>query len=440
VPRASSTEVTATPLETPTASRGSALAIRWVCPNDSVPPTPLDGRQRTIGRAEECDAVLPGREISRRHAELGRTGPVLIIRNAGSHNGVFVNGSLVEEAPLERGDVVRLGEWVGVVADVAHDAAFGELIAGLVVGPTLHACLEGLPAVAKSSLPIVLEGEPGTGKERVAAAIHAWSGRAGRIVALNCAAIPETLAESELFGHLKGAFTGADRPGLGLIRAADGGTLFLDEVVELSRAVQAKLLRVVEQQEVVPVGETEPVHVDVRVVAATHEPLERAVADGRFRGDLFSRLAGRTLRLPPLRERREEIPGLFQALLARRARRTPPSLDARLVETLCLADWPYNVRDLDLLAERLLAENPSADLLRRSHLPPELLRNAPAGARPAGAGSKQQREIERLTTALGAHRGNIARAAAAVGISRQRAYRLIRDAGIDLAALRAGSE
>jgi DNA-binding NtrC family response regulator len=220
----------------------------------------------------------------------------------------------------------------------------------------LKELLETVSRVAASDTTVLLTGETGTGKEVVARLIHGMSARAGKpLVAVNCGAIPENLVESELFGHAKGSFTGASERRAGRFVQADGGTLFLDEVGELSLSAQVKLLRVLQQREVTPIGEAQPVAVDVRVVAATHRDLEAMVGSGKFRDDLFYRLNVVPLDMPPLRQRRADIPLLVDHFLDERARRagrtltiTPEAMDA-----LCAYAWPGNVRELENLMERL---------------------------------------------------------------------------------------
>jgi transcriptional regulator with PAS, ATPase and Fis domain len=277
--------------------------------------------------------------------------------------------------------------------------------------------------------------------------MHEWSARRGPFIAVNCAALVPTLAESELFGYRKGAFTGADRPSPGFFRAAEGGTLLLDEITDLPESVQAKLLRALEQREIAPLGESAPVRVDVRVLAATQIPLAKMVEERRFRADLCARLDGLTIRLPPLRERKQEIAYLFAHFLNQHSGGRPPEVEPRLVEQLCIHDWPFNVRELDLLTRRLLVLHGHEPILRRSHLPEQILNRAGTdgqGAAPVAPGSatplrgntpeahraRRERELALLTQALRAHNGSIARAAAAIGISRQRAYRLMEASGI----------
>jgi DNA-binding NtrC family response regulator len=230
---------------------------------------------------------------------------------------------------------------------------------------------------------VLVTGETGTGKEVLARLIHGMSPRAGRpLVALNCGAIPEGLVESELFGHERGAFTGADRQRVGKFEQADGGTIFLDEIGELPLATQVKLLRVLQDREVTPVGSSESLPVDVRVVAATHRDLEAMAGTGQFRQDLFYRLDVVRIDMPSLRTRREDIPLLanhFLAIASARLKRhlsfAPDTLDA-----LIRHDWPGNVRELENTVERMAILSPD-DLISPVHLPPRVQQS---GSVPAG--------------------------------------------------------
>jgi transcriptional regulator with PAS, ATPase and Fis domain len=414
----------------------------------------LSGARVVLGRGDDCGTVLRGSEISRYHAEVARNGPVLVLKDLGSMNGSFVNGRRVDEAPLGLGDVVRLGEWIGLVLELpssvgsgAAAGVHGTIAPGLYGGAALRGAIEPALSAARSDLSIIVEGETGTGKEVVARAVHTESGRKGSFLAVNCAALPENLAEAELFGYRRGAFTGAERASAGHFRSADGGTLLLDEVTDLPAALQAKVLRVLEQREVVPLGESQPVPVDVRLIAAAQEPLERAVVEKRFRADLFARLDGLTVRLPALRERMDDVPYLFARLLTSLGGGHPPAVEPRLVEQLCLYDWPFNVRELVTLVKRMLVLHGHEPSLRLDHLPARFRADAGEGGEAAGpaspaapgrggaaaapaADSPDQIERDRddfaeLLAALRSHGGNVSRAAAAVGISRQRAYRLM---------------
>ncbi len=224
--------------------------------------------------------------------------------------------------------------------------------------PAMRRVLERIDQIADTGANVLIRGETGTGKELVARLVHTSSQRrSAPFVAMNMAAIPENLAESELFGHEKGAFTDADSRRIGKFRAADGGTLFLDEIGDMPKGLQAKLLRTLEEKVVHPVGGSEGVPVDVRLVAATHRNLEQAVADGDFREDLYYRLDVLPLELPPLRERRSDIPALAEHFLdkmnARNGRSVPP-LSAEVLLRLSTFDWPGNVRQLENAIERLV--------------------------------------------------------------------------------------
>ncbi len=420
------------------------VGLQWVFPEYRA--TPFLAERVLLGRGDDCDGLLPGRETSRHHAEVLRVGPVFALNDLGSRNGVFRNGERIVEAALSLGDVIRLGDWVALVVDSLVDSDELEIAPGLIGGGALRRAVAPAHAAAGSDLPIVVQGETGTGKECVARAIHEWSGRAGSFLAVNCAALPETLAEAELFGYRKGAFTGASRDAPGYFRAAHRGTLLLDEVIDLPAPVQAKLLRVIECGEVIPLGETRPRPVDVRLVVAAQFSLHQAVADRRFRADLLARLEGLAVELPPLRERREDVPKLFLELLRRHFGGRPPAVEATLVERLCLHDWPFNVREVVQLARRMAAlhgQRTTLGLAQASGLLTER-RDMPrrdSGQKAADSGGRKERRnavvLGRLREALVYHAGNVSRAASAVGISRQRAYRLLKSSDeIDLEALR----
>ncbi len=463
---AGSTTVTET-RPPPLQASAEDLVLQWVFPQSSSPAVDLrTGRwdELTIGRGETCSIQLTGNEVSREHAALRRSdsGSPASIVDLGSRNGVRVNGRQVPSAPLRPGDVVSLGGWVGVVTGAL--GSFGELAPGLLGGATLSAALAPLRRGAASDLPVVIEGETGTGKERVARAVHLWSGRGGPFLAVNCASLPDGLAEAELFGHRRGAFTGADRASPGLFRSAQGGTLLLDEVSDLSLGIQAKLLRVLEEDEVHPLGETRPVPIDVRVVAAGQQSLSDAVKEGRFRADLLARLDGLTVCLPPLRQRKEDILPLFLHYLAEKSGGRPPAIEADLAERLCVYDWPFNVREVVLLAQRLVVLHAGEAALTAQHLPqrmndtidarlsvlpaPATMDSAASGLAsaadaqcvPSPSASPERDELSELVVALRTTGGNVSRGAAMLGISRQRAYRLLEGKDVDLDALRRDEE
>jgi transcriptional regulator with PAS, ATPase and Fis domain len=343
----------------------------------------------------------------------------------------------VDSVPLAAGDVVRVGSFVGVVTRTPGKVK--ELAPGLLGGAMLEAALIPLEQAATSELPLILEGETGTGKEVVASSLHHWSGRKGRFIAVNCAALPEGLAEAELFGYRRGAFTGADKAQAGLFRDAQQGTLLLDEVSDLPLGVQAKLLRVLEQREVVPLGETRPVKIDVRIVVAGQESLLNAVKEGRFRADLLARLEGVNVRLPALRQRKEDVPGLFVQLLAEHWA-PPPEVSVDLIERLCIHDWPFNVRELVNLVKKLVVFHGGLAKVTARQLPDRIrLGNAslPTPAPPdTEAAIPKRATLEDLMRALQQAGGNVTQAARQLGITRQRAYRLLEAGAVDLTTLR----
>ncbi len=285
-------------------------------------------------------------------------------------------------------------------------------------------------------------GENGTGKELVARAIHDRSLRAaGPFVEVNCAAIPEELIESELFGHVKGAFTGALAARKGKFELADGGTLFLDEVADMSLKTQAKVLRALQEQRIEPVGGAGSVEVDVRVIAATNKRLEEEIQKGRFREDLYFRLNVIPFHVPPLRERREDVPLLarhFVEVLSAEHGRRPRALEPDLLEALSHLPWPGNVRELRNIIERLVIMAPG-DSIGLRHLPASLLEALPAGTAPAAAAipesgslASAREEFERRYI-LAKYRecgGNMSRTAEALGVERSNLYRKMKAYGL----------
>jgi len=289
---------------------------------------------------------------------------------------------------------------------------------------------------AGAAAPVLVVGESGTGKELVARAIHAHGPRASRaFVAVNCGALAETLLESELFGHTRGSFTGAVADAKGLFEQAHGGTIFLDEIGETSPALQVKLLRAIEENEVRPVGAPRPVATDARVVAATNVELERAVAEGRFRQDLYYRLSVVVIRVPPLRDRRADIPLLIETFLKRACARAGRDrhLSAAALDTLVDHAWPGNVRELENTIERLVLFSP-ATTIDVPDLPPGMGGRAVPIEERLFDGLPSLDDVERryLLHVLDRVKGNRTRAAEVLGIDRRTLYRMAERFGLDL--------
>ena len=304
----------------------------------------------------------------------------------------------------------------------------------LMVGhsPAIIQVVKTLARVARTQATVLLQGESGTGKELAARMLHRYSDRADkRLVTANCGAMPEGLLESELFGHVRGAFTGAASSRSGLFREADKGTLFLDEVGDISPALQARLLRVLQEQEILPVGADQAIKVDVRIIAATHRDLATLVREGTFREDLFYRLNVVSVVLPPLRERSHDVPLLidhFLKTLAKRHARGPVAVDPKAQEQLLAYDWPGNVRELHNVLERalVLAEQ---DVIGPEHLPANVRSLEPAAHRTSAESGElvSLAELERahVLRVLRATNGNREAAARTLGISRRTLTRML---------------
>ncbi len=292
--------------------------------------------------------------------------------------------------------------------------------------PAMKGLFDQLSKVMNTRATIHIYGETGTGKELVAQAVHYEGNRADKLfVATNCAALPENLLESELFGHIRGAFTGADRDKKGLFEVADGGTLFLDEIGEMSPTLQARLLRVLQNGEVRPVGSSKTRKVDVRIISATNRDLEEEVKAGRFRQDLYYRLHVFPIRLPPLRERREDIPELARHFLAQYCQemnRDIPGFSQSALDLLLAYSWPGNVRELEHEVQRLVIQCDDGAFIQPEDLAPQIQRiSAGAPVRPTGTLKERMEQVERwiLKETLAEHGNNKTRAAKALGITRE---------------------
>jgi len=394
----------------------------------------------SVGTLETNDLRLCDPTVSRNHLQLEARPEGFRLRDLGSTNGTFVAGVRVIEGFIEPGVEIELGETtlrlhaLGDPLDVPlyRGDRFGPLLGGSVAMRQVFALLD---RAAQTATTVLLLGETGTGKDLAAEALHQASPRAsGPFVVVDCGAIPEALIESELLGHERGAFTGAVERRTGAFEAAHHGTLFLDEVGELPRALQPKLLRVLERRIVKPIGSNAAREVDVRVVAATNRDLRAEVNRGSFREDLFFRLSVITVRMPPLRERREDITLLAQAFL-RAVAPQATELPAALVERLGAYGWPGNVRELRNAVERAVAMGERW-----------AFGDAPAGTASAGGTlpeadpalpfkQAKQRLIERferpyLEQLLAQSGGNVSAAARQAGLDRVHLLKLLRRHGL----------
>jgi DNA-binding NtrC family response regulator len=388
----------------------------------------------TLGTHESVDLVLHDRAVSRFHCEVVIDQGRALLRDLGSTNGTLVNGVVIREAYLADGAVLTIGNsrlvfhlsTEHVRVPISERDRFGGLVGASVPMRSAFTILE---QAAASDATVLLEGETGTGKEAAAEAIHLESARREKpFVIVDCAAIPPELLESELFGHERGAFTGAVAARQGAFSAANGGTIFLDEIGELSPELQPKLLRALERREVKRVGSDSYSSVDVRVIAATNRNLRAEVNDKRFRSDLYYRLAVLELRLPPLRERADDLPLLVEHVL-RQIGALEHSEAALLrsdafVARLKRHNWPGNVRELRNHIERCLA-------LRREAPLAASIAPAPAGEAAgvnldqplrAARDAFERRYLERVLREQG---GNVSAAARAAGFDRIGFYRLL---------------
>jgi transcriptional regulator with PAS, ATPase and Fis domain len=401
---------------------------------------PLEDGSLTIGRGQVGRTVVDDACMSRRHAEIALEGETWHIRDLGSRNGTAVDGvRLTGSMTSDDARFLRTGDSVFLVSrDVGrYEGATVDTRDGLVVGPTLRETWNEIDAIAAMRDVLHVMGESGSGKEHAARRFHASTARPkGPFVAVNCASIPVALADRLLFGAKRGAFSGADADVDGHVQAADGGTLFLDEIAELDLPVQSKLLRLVENREVVPLGGARARKVDLRICTATHGDLRVRVVEGSFREDLFFRLGRPSVTLPALRERAEDIPWLVQAALEGGK---PPHVS--LVELALARPWPGNVRELLLevgeAARAASLEECDAVEARHCAAGAGLRAEEASGGEGEGEGErKSPRRSEPPTTAemleaLRANAGNVARTARALGVHRTQLRRWLERDGVD---------
>lgn len=407
--------------------------------------------RRLVPAGDGRNLEVPDSRMSGVHVRILRTDAGLQIQDAGSTNGTRVNGDVLATHALRDGDVIEAGQTLFLYRELEEDgpgrgrdldpsaSTPGE--PGLeTLDPSLARQFERLARVAASPLSILLLGETGTGKEVLARAVHVLSKRPGPFVAINCGAIPQNLVESQLFGHVRGAFSGALKDEPGLVRSAQYGTLLLDEIGDLPTSSQAALLRVLQEGEVLPVGSTKATKVDIRVVAATHMPLEDLIERGAFRRDLYARLAGYSFALTPLRERRVDLGLLVAALLATNKAAIPqaPRMTPDAARALVRYDWPMNVRELEqcLRAACVLAED---GIITADDLPGPV-----AAAIGDSYTSDDDDEIDgrdeelrrELLIRMADTKGNVSEVARGLGKARQQIQRWLRRFGIDPDAYR----
>ncbi|MFO0611784.1 MAG: sigma 54-interacting transcriptional regulator [Polyangiaceae bacterium] len=388
---------------------------------------PLPSRKPVIvGRDASAQIVVPHASVSRAHLELLLVGDRVVVTDLGSHNGTLVGGVRIapkQSTPVRPGVLLRAGE---IVLSIEEPASAEPARDGEIVSPAMQRVLRLVDRVAPDDVTILVLGETGVGKEVLAERIHARSLRsAGPLVKIHCAALSPSLIESELFGHERGAFTGATTSNVGLLRAADKGTVFIDEVGEIPLELQVKLLRVLEDRRVTPVGGRAAEPIDVRFVAATHRDLRARAKTGEFREDLYYRLSGVTIDVPPLRERQEEILPLAERLLAQACaerKRPPARLSEAAREHLARHRWPGNIRELKAVMVRslLLAESNVIGVDDLHLDAPEPKAAAPAVRAPnVGAAIAGESERDRIARALEASGGNQKEAAKLLGIARR---------------------
>ncbi|MDB4952949.1 MAG: Sigma-54 dependent transcriptional regulator [Myxococcales bacterium] len=389
--------------------------------------------------------------MSTAHAQIVREGKCWLLSDAGSRNGTLCNGVAATRTVLEDGDVIEVGRTFFLfraaletprdqrdLVDESELPQLGDVLR--TISPTFAGALASLARLARSQISIVIVGESGTGKEVLSRTIHELSGRSGPFLAVNCAALPDSIVQSELFGHKKGAFSGALEDSPGLVRSADRGTLLLDELGDLGAAGQGALLRVLQEGEVLPIGGNRPVDVDVRVLSATHRDLASLAKAGSFRSDLLARLSGFVFRVPPLRERREDLGILIRALIrVHGSGASAISFGQDATRAILAYDWPLNVRELEKCITAAIAQSPDGSI-QTSHLPEQVCAHRPpAVVRKAAGPMGPERDVqrrERLVRLLEETGGNISEIARVMGTARAQIHRWLRKYELDPATFR----
>jgi DNA-binding NtrC family response regulator len=389
-----------------------AVALDVGTPEGSLTVELPPDRSLVIGSSRTVDVRVHDRAVSARHCEVRVRAQGIEVVDLGSRNGLYVGAARLPSALLiEDGASFVIGSTsITARALTDREPSSAPAAPGMIgSSPAMRRVAEALARHARSRASVLFQGESGTGKDVAARALHRMSGRSGRYVPLNVGAFPDALADAELFGHRRGAYTGAVTNRTGAFELAHGGTLFLDEIAELSAATQVRLLRVVEDGSVRPLGASQAVQVDTRVVSASWARLEDRVADGRFRVDLFHRLATVTIVLPPLRQRKSDLPALARELLCRLAAEVGPKrLTGPALARLTAHAWPGNVRELSAVLYRAAMAAPTEDILS-DHLE---LAETPRG-KVIRARSRPEEALELL-----AQHGSVSAAARAAGVPR----------------------
>jgi DNA-binding NtrC family response regulator len=391
----------------------------------------LESEETVVGTSATAHLVLTDATVSRHHLSLQALPDGWLVSDLGSTNGTHLDGRRVRAAYVAPGDKLQLGatqlkleaEKQPVDLALSQRASFGRLLGKSVAARRLFALLE---RVAPESATVLLSGETGTGKDLAAEAIHEASPRAqGPFIVVDCGGLVDNLLESELFGHEKGAFTGADSARNGAFEEADGGTLFLDEIGELPRELQPKLLRVIERRELRRVGAVEPRAIDVRIVAATNRDLKLAVNQGLFREDLFHRLNVVSIRIPPLRERMEDVPLLAEHLWREYTGDRHEVLPEALLSAFLAYHWPGNVRELRNKVERAVLLARAGRVTDALSGIGEVKLDEPFPFRQAKAAAIESFERVYLAALLERARGNISEAARLAAMDRVHLTRLV---------------
>ncbi len=427
-------------------TRPRAGSVRYRLADLSVVHLGRGSDRRGEKAGTELTIKVPDKWMSSKHARIEPSFGRWVLVDTESKNGTIVDGHTTKRAVLTDGSIIELGHTlfyffermpVEEGAPAILELAPGGTDPGLVtLMPTWQSELARIKQISGSEIPMLIEGESGTGKEVIARSIHGLSGRNGAFVPVNCGALPENLVESELFGYKKGAFSGAQSDHPGLVKAADGGTLFLDEIGDLPPSSQAALLRVLQEREVMPVGGTRSEPIDLRVVAATHRDLDEMVADQSFRHDLFARLAGFRIQVPPLSDRRGDLGLLIGALHQRIFTAEHPGFDIDAARLLLRYPWPLNVRELEqaLATAQVLA---GVELVRAEHLPDTVRSGRPPGApRPVVLSEMDQKVRDQVVAALREHQGHVSAVARALDKDRKQIQRWIKRFGLDPASYR----